>query len=141
MRGLVFWIVIALTISGGSWLTTRHQQREEMLPPGSKVLAEGTFSAPVGGTAKVYHLPDGQSRIVFEKLQIEKGLKLAVYLTNKPEMSDITIGSRYLGELKDARIQALDIPEKARQISYSSLVLVRPDQQTIWSKTTLERAY
>jgi len=141
MRGLVFWIVVALTISGGSWLTTQQNQREEMLPPGSKVLAEGAFTAPVGGVARLYHLPDGQGRLVFEKLKLEDGLKLVAYLTHNPEAADITIGSISLGEIKDARIQALDIPATARKVSHSSIILVRPEQQSIWAKTTLERTY
>lgn len=141
MRGLVFWLVVFLTISGGSWLYTQQERKVEMLPLGSKLLATGDFSLPVGGTAKIYHLPDNQGRIVMEKLQIDKGFRLAVYLTHNPNAADVTAGSLYLGEVKDARIQALDIPPQARGISYSSLVLVRTEQNAVWSSATLVRAY
>lgn len=141
MRGLIFWVVLALTISGGSWLATQQERKDEMLPAGAKLLAFGEFALPVGGVAKVYHLPNGQGRIIFERLRVDRGLKLTALLTHNPDALDATTGALYLGEVKNARIQALDIPATARNVSYSALILVRPEQQAVWAKTTLKRAY
>lgn len=141
MRGLVFWVVVALAISTGAWVTTWQKHQDDMLPKGSKLLAWGNFSTPVGGVAKVYHLPDGQGRIIFERLKMEPQLRLVAMLSHNPNAVDVSVGSFYLGEVHDARIQALDISPQARNISYSSIILVRPDQQSVWAKTTLERAY
>lgn len=141
MRGLVFWLVVLLAVGAGSWLYIQQERKEEMLPQGSKLLAEGIFTAPVGGVAKVYHLPDGQGRIVFERLNIDKDQKLEVMLSHNPDAADFTMGAVNLGTVQDVRIQALDIPAAARNISYSNLVLVRTDLKAVWAKTKLERAY
>lgn len=139
MRGLVFWLVIALTIATGSWLYNKQEWREKLLPEGSKLLAVGEFTLPVGGDVKVYTLPDGQARVIFERLRLDKGVELTAMLTSTPDATDPTVGALVLGEVKRQRIQALDIPRDARKVH--SVILVRPDQNVVWAKTTLQRAY
>lgn len=139
MRGLVFWLVVALTIGTGSWLYNKQEWREKLLPEGAKLLAVGEFTLPVGGEVKVYTLPDGQARVIFERLRLDKNTTLTAMLSSTPDADDPTAGAVVLGEVKHQRIQALDIPRTARKVN--GIILVRSDQNVVWAKTTLERAY